>query len=126
MSVSSHSPFADTVLLLFKHSLREQQGELARAMDKAQKEIRAIADSGPGDVVDDSRDNASKEAVFASYSQSRTQLRKVELALDRISAGEFGVCAACDGAISLKRLQALPWASKCIECQEQSEQSRIH
>jgi len=104
MSLTSH--FADNFLLLFKSSLREQQRELARAMDKAQKEIRAIAASGAGDVVDDSRDNASKEAVFASYSQNRTQLRKVELALERISTREFGVCVACESAISLKRLQA--------------------
>jgi len=113
------------MLLLFKNGLREQQRELARAMDRSQKEIRALADSGSGDVVDDSGDNASKEAIFASYNKNRTQLRKVELALERISTGEFGICAACEGAIGLKRLQAIPWANNCIECQEQSEQGRV-
>ena len=126
MSFTSHSPFSATVFLLFKSGLLEQQRELARAIDSAQKEIRAVADSGPGDVVDDSCGNASKEAVFAGYSQNRTQLRKVELALERISTGEFGICAACDGAIGLKRLHAIPWVNNCIECQEQSEQSRVH
>jgi hypothetical protein len=61
MSFTSHSPFADTVLLPFKSGLLEQQRKLARAIDRAQKEIRAIADSGPGDVLDDSCGNASKE-----------------------------------------------------------------
>lgn len=126
MSFTSHSPFADKVLLLFKSDLREQQLELARTIDRAQKEIRALVDSGPSDAVDDSRDNASKEAAFASYSRNHTQLRKVELALQRISSGDFGVCAVCDGAIGLKRLQAIPWANNCIDCQEQSEQDRIH
>ena len=126
MNLTSETSLANNVLLLFKSGLLEQQRELARAIDKAQKEIRAIADSGPGDVVDDSCGNASKEAVFASYSQNRIQLRKVEFALERISTGEFGICAACDGAIGLKRLQAIPWTNHCIECQEQSEQSRVH
>ncbi len=125
MSSTTYSPLADTMLLLFKNGLREQQRELARAMDRSQKEIRALADSGSGDVVDDSGDNASKEAIFASYNKNRTQLRKVELALERISTGEFGICAACEGAIGLKRLQAIPWTNNCIECQEQSEQGRV-
>lgn len=125
MSFTSHSPFADNMLLLFKSDLREQERELAHAMDRAQKEIRVLTGSGPSDVVDDSRDNASKEAAFESYSQNRTRLRKIELALERISAGEFGICAACEGPIGLKRLQAIPWANKCIECQQQSEQGRV-
>ena len=126
MSLTSHSPLADTALLLFTNGLREQQRELARALDRAQKEIRALIDSGSGDLIDGSRDNASKEALFASYSKNRTQLRKVELALERISTGEFGICAACDGAIGFKRLQAIPWANNRIECQEQSEQGRVN
>ncbi len=126
MSLTSETSLAGNVLLLFKSGLLEQQRELARAIDRAQKEIRALADSESGDVVDGSCGNASKEAMFASYSKNRTQLRKVELALERISTSEFGICAACDGAIGLKRLQAMPWANNCIECQEQSEQSRVH
>lgn len=127
MSYTSHSSLFDSnVLLLFKSDLREQRRELARAIDRAQKEIRALVDFAPCDALDHSCGTASKEAIFASYSHKRTQLRKVELALERISAGDFGICAACDGAIGLKRLQALPWTNKCIECQEQSEQGKIH
>lgn len=125
MSVTSDSSLASNVLLLFDNDLREQQRELARAIDRGQKEIRALAHSGSGDLVDDSRDNASKEAIFASYSKNRTQLRKVELALERISRGEFGICAACGDTIGLKRLQAVSWATNCIACQEQSEQGRV-
>jgi DnaK suppressor protein len=51
------------------------------------------------------------ESVF-----SRTQL--IRLALDRINAGEYGTCLRCEGEISTKRLQAIPWAGYCIRCQE--------
>ena len=124
MSLTSEFPLVNNVLTLFKSGLQEQRRELARAIDRTQKEIRALADSGPGDVLDDSCGNASKEAVFTTYTRNRTQLRKVEVALKRISTGEFGVCAACGGEISLKRLQAVPWATHCLECQEESERSR--
>lgn len=126
MSYTSRSSFDSNVLLLFTNGLREEQRELAGAIDRTQKEIRAIADSGSGDAVDDSRDNASKEAIFASYSKNRTQLHKVERALKRIFAGDFGFCAVCESPIGLKRLQAIPWANNCIECQQQSEQVRVH
>jgi DnaK suppressor protein len=126
MSLMSQSPLATNVLLLFESDLRDQQRELMHAIDRAQKEIRALADSESGDVVDDSCGNASKEAMFASCSKNRTQLRKVELALQRISTGDFGICAVCEGLIGLKRLQAIPWANNCIECQEQSEQGRVN
>lgn len=124
MSVTSEFPLANNMLTLFKTGLQEQQRELTRTIDKTQKEIRALADFGPGDVVDDSCGNTSKEAVFTTYTRNRTQLRKVEVALKRISTGDFGICAACGGTIGLKRLQAVPWANNCIECQEQSERSR--
>jgi len=126
MSSMSQSPLATNALLLFESGLRDQQRELARAIERGQKEIRALADSSPGDVIDDSSGNACKENMLASYSQNRTQLRKVELALKRISTGDFGICAACGDTIGLKRLQAVPWATNCIACQEQSEQGRVN
>src|SRR5438094_10670657 len=46
------------------------------------------------------------------------QLRLVEEALDRIEAGDFGVCMSCEEPIPTKRLQALPWAKYCVDCQE--------
>ena len=124
MSLTSEFPLANNVLLL-RTVLQEQQRELTDAIGKTQKEIRALGNSGPGDVLDESCDNASKEAVFTTYTRNRTHLRKVEIALGRMATGEFGVCAACGGDIGLKRLQALPWANNCIKCQEKSERGRI-
>ena len=46
------------------------------------------------------------------------QLREVESAMGRLNAGEYGACANCGTSISLKRLQALPWATHCVDCKE--------
>lgn len=124
MSHTSEFPLANNVLTLFKSGLQEQHRELAGAIDKTQKEIRALADFGPGDVLDDSGGNSPKEAAFTTYTRKLTQLRKVEIALKRISTGDFGICAVCGAEIGLKRLQAVPWANNCIECQELSERNR--
>ena len=46
------------------------------------------------------------------------QLRLVDEALDRLDAGDYGICLACDEPIAEKRLFALPWARYCVTCQE--------
>lgn len=46
------------------------------------------------------------------------QLRLIEEALDRIEAGDYGICLSCEEPIAPKRLQALPWAKFCVECQQ--------
>jgi DnaK suppressor protein len=46
------------------------------------------------------------------------QLKLVEGALARIDSQEYGVCVDCGDAISSSRLQAIPWALRCIGCQE--------
>ena len=45
-------------------------------------------------------------------------LHQIEAALERLAAGDYGVCLACGEAISPKRLTAIPWAEYCISCQE--------
>jgi DnaK suppressor protein len=46
------------------------------------------------------------------------QLRMIEEALDRIEAGDYGICHSCEEPIPAKRLEALPWAKYCVTCQE--------
>lgn len=52
-------------------------------------------------------------------------LKKVEEALVRIHKGEFGVCADCEDEIELKRLEARPTATLCVNCKE-AEEHREH
>ena len=46
------------------------------------------------------------------------QLKLVEAALARIDSEEYGLCMDCGSAISSSRLDAIPWAVRCIACQE--------
>jgi DnaK suppressor protein len=51
-------------------------------------------------------------------------LRNVRAALARIDEGTFGVCLHCEEDISIKRLNAVPWAPYCIQCQEIADRSQ--
>jgi DnaK suppressor protein len=45
-------------------------------------------------------------------------LREISDALHRIELGHYGVCMECEEQISIKRLDAVPWARYCVSCQE--------
>lgn len=124
--MTSDSPFDTQVLPQFEASLQRQQRELRHLIENTDKEIRALANQGPLDAIDLSCGNSLKDSMFAHSGHVRRQLRLVELALERIRKGEFGICAACDGVIGLKRLEAVPWAKRCIRCQERFERARRH
>jgi DnaK suppressor protein len=113
------------LLLQFKSGLREQQRELLHTIENAEKEIRDFSAPVPLDPIDLSGFIASKESLFVRASQDHGRLRLIQQALERINDGSFGICADCEGPIGLKRLQALPWASHCIQCQEQAEVARL-
>src|SRR4051794_2256351 len=73
-----------------------------------------------GRVADDDQAQISHDEFVSlrMNGMDYKQLRLVEQALDRMDAGEYGVCLACDVAIAEKRLQALPWARYCVKCEE--------
>ncbi len=48
-------------------------------------------------------------------------LAEVDAALARIEQGVYGICVACGGRINEERLEALPWATKCIRCKRVEE-----
>lgn len=61
-------------------------------------------------VFEQQRDLALRE-------RAENQLAQVEAALRRLEEGTFGTCRRCGNAIASERLEALPWAALCIDCQ---------
>jgi RNA polymerase-binding transcription factor len=61
---------------------------------------------------------AQQIALLEARTQERIQLDE---ALRRLDEGTYGICEDCDAPISPARLQALPFARRCITCQEQFE-----
>jgi DnaK suppressor protein len=51
-------------------------------------------------------------------------LRSIREAVERIDKGSYGECVSCGEDINESRLDALPWVSFCIRCQEQTEMDR--
>jgi DnaK suppressor protein len=52
------------------------------------------------------------------------QLKLIDAALSRMDSKNYGVCQDCGEAISPRRLEAIPWADRCIGCQERAGSTR--
>jgi DnaK suppressor protein len=82
------------------------------------KELRAQT---AGDVVDAALDSAQDEISSQLAEVESRELSSIENALQRMRDGQYGVCEGCNCSIPMARLNALPYATLCIECQRESE-----
>jgi DnaK suppressor protein len=57
----------------------------------------------------------------AELSRDLVELAEVEAALQRLAAGTLGTCQGCGAPIPVARINAQPWASRCMACQVQQE-----
>lgn len=58
------------------------------------------------------------------HERDRNSLFMIERALGKISDGTYGQCECCAGTIGIRRLQARPFTTMCIECMEDQEDLR--
>jgi DnaK suppressor protein len=63
--------------------------------------------------------------AIAEVDRETRQLRDIKAALARIADGSFGVCLGCEGRISDKRLNVVPWAAYCVRCQAKIDQENM-
>jgi DnaK suppressor protein len=116
-------------LASFKQQLLEKHQQLAA--ETGRTALYATADQ-EDDAIKDLGDQANaaytREFFFELGNGDRRVLRDVVAALQKIDDGSFGNCERCGEPIADKRLEALPFARYCIDCQrlvEQEERSVI-
>ncbi|MEY4567649.1 MAG: ral stress protein [Planctomycetota bacterium] len=83
--------------------------------------LNELKNEAYSDVFDAALDNANDEISSQLVEVETRELSQIDQALDRMKSGNYGVCEACEKAIPLSRLQALPFVTMCIECQRESE-----
>jgi DnaK suppressor protein len=73
----------------------------------------------------DPNDRASQESDMAlelrNRDRERKLIKKIDETLHKINEGEYGYCSSCGVEIGLKRLEARPTATQCIDCKTLDE-----
>lgn len=91
----------------------ENPGSLGEETDEL-----TFQDNHPGDVATATFD---REMASTLEENSNHVLGAIDAALQRIENGTFGTCEKCGKPIPEERLEALPWATLCIDCKRRQE-----
>ena len=86
------------------------------------KELRAQTS---GDMVDAALDSVQDEISSQLAEVESRELARIEYALERMREGQFGICEGCGTNIPVARLNALPYATYCIDCQREAERQGL-
>jgi DnaK suppressor protein len=90
-------------------------------------ELRGRGDLAPvssPDSIEEVQLAEVRELEIDSLDRRACLLQEVDDALSRISDGSYGLCRLCEAKIKPARLNAVPWAPLCIDCQEHAERNQ--
>jgi len=83
--------------------------------------LKELSAQASGDVVDAALDSVQDEISSQLAEVESRELARIEIALERMREGQYGICEGCGTNIPLARLNALPYATLCIKCQREAE-----
>lgn len=113
----------DTKLLSIKKKLLKQRQELlTEAEHTLNNKISTEKESFP-DPTDQAVAELDNNFVLRLRGREQKLLKKIDEAISRIDGGTYGVCEECGGQISVKRLEARPVTTLCIECKTAQEEA---
>ena len=122
-----------------KSELQFFRAQLQKQLDLIQGNLTALAGDNlkrspiesSGDIsahsthmADHGTDNFDRELALSLASSRQDSIYEIEDAIRRIDEGEYGTCESCGCPIERPRLKALPFAKKCIPCQNAAERGR--
>jgi DnaK suppressor protein len=113
-----------------KDALQELRSILVRRRDALRSALagdlsllKELRSESPGDVIDAALDTAQDEISSQLAEVESRELAHIENALERMRTGHYGLCEVCTRKIPLARLDALPYATMCIDCQRDLERT---
>jgi DnaK suppressor protein len=107
-------------LSYFRKMLEDMKRELSQDIDRT---VHTMQDEAT--IFADPNDRASQESDMSlelrNRDRERKLIKKIDETIGRIDTGEYGYCDSCGIEIGLKRLEARPTATLCIDCKTLDE-----
>jgi RNA polymerase-binding protein DksA len=114
----------------FKTALLEERKRVMHALEYLHEENPGSLEDETGEFVPVSTDDHlgdlgtatfDRELDYTLEGNAEAVLKAIDRALQRIEAGTYGLCESCGRPISPERLEAIPWATRCIDCKRREE-----
>lgn len=108
-------------ILKLRNTLIKRRDALRKALAGDLSLLKEMQAQSGGDEIDAALDSTHNEINSQLAELESRELAQVEQALGRMEDGTYGICEASGKPIPLARLQALPYATLCIEAQRELE-----
>lgn len=105
-----------------RKQLNERQAGILKRLEKISLDRRHADQPLNADFEEQAIEVENDEVLDALDGQMRLELRQIEKTFDRMDQGLYGKCEDCGQAIAPKRLEVLPYTTRCISCEEQFQQ----
>ena len=102
---------------IFMTALKAKEADASKILQSRD----AIIIEKSADELDEIEGAVAREIAIRNLDRESGLLREIRSALRRIDEGTFGTCLHCEEEISWRRLEALPWARLCLQCQEAAD-----
>lgn len=109
----STKPMQD--LKKIERQLRDRLASLNERVEKIDDDLAAPSDD---DFAEMASESAGDEVLESVGRAAEDEIRQINLALERIEQGVYGVCVECGVSIPQARLEAVPYTTRCIRCAE--------
>jgi DnaK suppressor protein len=107
----------------FRKRLLQVREQIIEGIRQRDVSAQVMGQNGIQDIGDESATSSNRHLLMSLSENERGKLMEVDEALDRIENGTFGICEDCGEPIALKRLEVIPDARYCVECQENLEKA---
>lgn len=114
----------EKIIQKIKQTLLSQRESLLR---EAEETLNSLpTELNFPDMGDQASAEADRNFMLRLRDRERMLLKKIEETIDRIDNGPYGICEECGNEIGIKRLEARPVTTLCIDCKtRQEEEERI-
>jgi DnaK suppressor protein len=101
----------------YRERLLTQQSQLVQRVLQLETELHNMEEERDIEHMDHAQEEAVNDEFIALDEYSRQEMEEIQAALARIEDGTYGFCARCGDPIDPKRLEILPTARYCVQCQ---------
>lgn len=110
----------------FRQAMLERRAALQRVLQSNRKVYRedVVPQVDVVDVVEKATGDAADDLAAGLAEIESAQLAQIDEALQRLEEGSYGQCQDCSKPIPQKRLQLVPFALRCVECERAREAPR--
>ncbi|MBC8287862.1 MAG: TraR/DksA family transcriptional regulator [Nitrospinae bacterium] len=110
-------------LVQFRSQLESIRSELLGGVEKSNQSVKNGELGQIADISDDAARAYNRQLEGELGEQEWQKLKQVDLAIEKISAGEYGICAQCESAIPEARLAVVPYTEFCTQCLSEMEKN---